>query len=267
VGLLATFCGSAAAQRLGVSARQQLISLDINNHSQHIEAIIGEEIDVTLGTIGPGNYGAPEISSAAIQYDNVELVWPPTPGGPTQIFVFHAAGQGTAEIRIAHVNSGPFARPTFVVTITVRPDARVKPDQETTSPWTNAWANLVNDARQTFTPSFPHLTAVEVELTVANPDETNGEVTLALLDDAGTVLRHVSKTVAANDCGHVRFVFAKGGVDVSPGKSYTIHLGSNSMLFGWKYVLDGYKGGSAWFNNKAVAGGRGEFLFRTYGMK
>jgi len=42
-------------------------------------------------------------------------------------------------------------------------------DQANIAAWTNAWTNLVNDVRQTFTPSLPKLVAVEVELVVGNP--------------------------------------------------------------------------------------------------
>ena len=54
------------------------------------------------------------------------------------------------------------------------------PDQANTAPWKNAWTNLLNDVRQTFTPSLPRLTRVEVELVVANPGPSDDEVTMYL---------------------------------------------------------------------------------------
>ena len=267
--LLGAFCGNAVAQP---SQASRFLSLDVNDNGRQIKATVGEELDITLGTVGPGNYGTPQVSSPAVQYEDVELAWPVTPAGPTQIYVFQAAEEGQAEIRIPHLNSGPLVKPTFVVTIVVRPSphgsrattAWMKPDQGTTAAWTTAWTNLVNDARQTFTPSLPRLTALEVELVVANPGPSQAEVTLDVMDESGTILRSVSKSITVAECEHVRFVLAKGGLKVSPGKTYSIRL-NDSMLFGWKYVVGGYKGGTAWFNNKALAGGRGEFLFRTLG--
>jgi hypothetical protein len=45
----------------------------------------------------------------------------------------------------------------------------MKLDQANTATWQNAWINLLNDVRQSFTSSLPKLVAVEVELVVANP--------------------------------------------------------------------------------------------------
>ena len=39
--------------------------------------------------------------------------------------------------------------------------ASMIPDQASTAAWTKAWTNLLNDVRQTFTPSLPRLTGVE----------------------------------------------------------------------------------------------------------
>jgi hypothetical protein len=60
---------------------------------------------------------------------------------------------------------------------------------------------------QTFTPSLPRLTGVEVELMLANPGPSDDEVTMYLCNAAGEVLASVSKTVSVADCGHVLFVF------------------------------------------------------------
>lgn len=63
--------------------------------------------------------------------------------------------------------------------------------------------------------------------------------------------------------GHVRFAF--GGLEVSPGKVYSIRL-SGGTVFGWKYVVGGYKKGSASFNGRPLLrDARSTFLFRTFG--
>jgi hypothetical protein len=86
---------------------------------------------------------------------------------------------------------------------------------------------------------------------------------MTLFDAAGQSLPTVSKTVKVADCGHVRFAF--GGLEVSPGKVYSIRL-SGETVFGWKYVVGGYQKGSASFNGRPLLqDARSTFLFRTFG--
>jgi len=54
------------------------------------------------------------------------------------------------------------------------------PDQANIAPWDKAWTNLLNDVRQTFKPSLPSLTRVEVELVVANAGPAEGEVVMSV---------------------------------------------------------------------------------------
>jgi len=139
------------------------------------------------------------------------------------------------------------------------------PDQANTAPWKNAWTNLLNDVRQTFTPSLPRLTGVEVELVVGNPGPSDGEVTMRVMNAEGKVLAVVTQIVPVDDCDHVLFILPDGGVRVSPGQVYSIAL-SGGRVFGWKYVVGGYAKGAAAFNGKPLLpGARSTFLFRTFG--
>src|SRR5579863_274793 len=185
LALLRAPYGNADAQKLKAvtaTASEQALSLDFRDNGQRVTATVGQQIEITLGTIGPGRYGEPQVSSSAIRYENVALEWPPTPGGPTQIYVFETAAEGEAEVEIAHTESGP----AFAVTIQVgspagepfKPHASVVPDQASLAKWTGAWTNLLNNARQTFTPALPRLTGVEVELVVANPGTPDDEITM-----------------------------------------------------------------------------------------
>jgi len=141
------------------------------------------------------------------------------------------------------------------------------PDQTNTATWQNAWTNLVNDVRQSFTPSLPNLIAVEVQLVLANPGPPEDHLTLTLLDSTGRSVALVSKTVPASDFEHVLFVFPNGGVQVSSGQLYSLRL-SGGTTFGWKYVVNGYEYGSASFNGQPlVPGARSTFLFQTFGKK
>ena len=75
------------------------------SHSLSISA--GRELDVTLGTVGPGEYASPPtISSSAIQFLDVEEVGPAVPAGPRQRFRFRAVAAGDAVITFHHTAGG-----------------------------------------------------------------------------------------------------------------------------------------------------------------
>jgi hypothetical protein len=76
---LATICVCATVQKVGVSStssNQQLLSLNFTNNGQQVDAAVGQRIEITLGTVGPRQYGDPQISSSVIRLDSVAL-WPP----------------------------------------------------------------------------------------------------------------------------------------------------------------------------------------------
>ncbi len=148
---------------------------------------------------------------------------------------------------------------------TAAPSPSMKPDQVNAARWDKAWTNLVNDAEQTFTPSMPRLLAVEVELVVANAGPAEDDLTLTVLDTTGQAVAVMTETVQTSDCDHTMFVIPKDGIDVTPGQTYRLKL-TGGTLFGWKYVLGGYKKGAATFNGRPLLPkARSTFLFRTFG--
>lgn len=148
---------------------------------------------------------------------------------------------------------------------TAAPSPSMKPDQVNAARWDKAWTNLVNDAEQTFTPSMPRLLAVEVELVVANAGPAEDDLTLTVLDTTGQAVAVMTETVQTSDCDHTMFVIPKDGIDVTPGHTYRLKL-TGGTLFGWKYVLGGYKKGAATFNGRPLLPkARSTFLFRTFG--
>jgi|SRR5579871_3882204 len=82
--LLSFWSLAAAAQEVGVAAigKQPVLSLTFGNNGQDLVARVGQQIEISLGSIGPRQYGAPEISSPAIRLLSTALDWPPNPGGP-----------------------------------------------------------------------------------------------------------------------------------------------------------------------------------------
>jgi hypothetical protein len=272
-------CGIANAQSAVASitnSRQHALRLTFANNGQHLSAAVGQQLEITLGTVGPQQYGTPQVSSEAVRFESRSLVVPVNPGGPRFVYIFAAAAEGEAEIKVPIIDSDNpdlTKRLTFAVIIRVASaaghrsaqHASMTPDQANTAPWKNGWMNLLNDVRQTFTPSLSVLTGVEVELAVANAGPSDDEITLNLGDGEGNLLAVVSKIVPVTDCSHVRFAFPNGGVPVSPWHLYSIGLRGGS-LFGWKYVAGGYPNGDASFNGKPLSpDSRSTFLFRTFG--
>jgi hypothetical protein len=279
-------CAHAEAQRANASppsSKQELLSLNFTNNGQHLTATVGQRIEISLGTIGPKQYGDPQISSPAIQLDSVGIDWPPNPGGATHIYMFEAAAEGEAEVKVPVVNWDPVVtkevaeKLTFTATIRVGPASgnlsrlhtSLRLDQANKAPWKNGCAVVYPTLRQTFTPSLPRVTGVEVELVVANPGPASGEINMMLLDPENRGLALVSKSVALSDCSHVLFFLPKGGARVTPGQVYTIELGSSDTVFGWKYVVGGYPSGVASFHDipgKPLSQQtHNSFLFRTFG--
>jgi len=270
--------GKPSAQEASQSstiAKQQVLSLNYTNNGQHFAAALGQQIEITLGAKSACE---PQVSSLAIRLESVAEDWPPNPGITTYFYIFDAAAQGEAQVKVPITDCSNPDLPggvTFTVTIGVgqaagepsTPYASRTTDQANTASWKDAWINLeYNVLRQTFTPSLPRLTGVEVEMVAGNPGPASAEVTMTLLNAKGEVLSLVSKTVAVGDCGHVLFVLPKGGWPVSPGQVYSIEVNGGRGVFGWKYVVGGYKNGAASFNGKPILrDARCTFLFRTFG--
>ena len=111
-------CGIASAGSAAPSQDAQLptTGLQLTNTSRDsvIELKVGDNVVLTLQTIGPGDYGKPELSSAAVSFDGTSLVSPPNPGGPQRSYVFHAVAAGEATLTIPHSVGATF-RLTFHV--------------------------------------------------------------------------------------------------------------------------------------------------------
>lgn len=110
-----TACGGQSAAGSN-GAAQPPIALSQGATGSNLDASPTQEIDITLQTIGPGEYGTPSISSDSVRFLEVTTPAALTPGGSTQEFRFEAENAGTAVVTIPHtVKSEPFD-----VTITVQ---------------------------------------------------------------------------------------------------------------------------------------------------
>ena len=106
--LLTVGCGPTASK---------IISLDNGNTGQSVVAAVGEKIEVTLQTVGPGQYGDPIVSSGSVKFLEESSAGTPNPGGPRQLYRFEAVSSGQANITIPHTDGLPDA---FTITVTVK---------------------------------------------------------------------------------------------------------------------------------------------------
>ena len=78
-------------------------SLNSGDNGRLLSVGLGDEIDVTLQTIGPGEYDEhPSVSSPAIAFSKVSILTPANPAGPRQLFQFTAVAAGHTVISIPH---------------------------------------------------------------------------------------------------------------------------------------------------------------------
>lgn len=110
----------AALFALGCGLTKTQVSLTNADNGRSIAVVVGDEIDVTLQTIGPGEYGTPVLSSRSIRFLGVSYPGPQNPGGPRQLFRFEAVVVGRAEITMTQVNRDPLPPISFAITIEVR---------------------------------------------------------------------------------------------------------------------------------------------------
>ena len=97
------------------------IRLDNSSNGRSISAAPGDEIEITLQTIGPGQYLMPTVAGPILSLG--EFAAPvQNPGGPKQIFLFQAVAVGRGEIRIIHTIQEPPVpqTPAFAITVEVR---------------------------------------------------------------------------------------------------------------------------------------------------
>jgi hypothetical protein len=108
---------AAAALTLGACNGETATSvLEVDHVSQSIAARVGQEVDITLGTVGPGEYASiPSISSPAVRFLDVSDVGPYVPAGVRQRFRFTARASGVAIITFRHSGTNPVVTDTVAV--------------------------------------------------------------------------------------------------------------------------------------------------------
>ncbi len=122
--MLRAMCGlMGVALLLAVGCRLFHDTIPLNNADSGRSIVISvhDQIKVTLGTVGPGQYDDPILSSDAVQYVGQSTPGPPVPAGVRQEFRFEGVRVGHVDLTIPH--SGEFAQgpptPPFTLKIEV----------------------------------------------------------------------------------------------------------------------------------------------------
>jgi hypothetical protein len=103
------------------SSGNQTISLGNADAGRTVVAAVGDTIEVTLQTIGPGQYGNPILSSGSVMFLGESPAGVQNPAGPRQLYRFEAVARGAADITIPHSGDRPEGPiPAFAITVEVR---------------------------------------------------------------------------------------------------------------------------------------------------
>lgn len=92
-----------------------MLSLNGTDQGEKVSTKVGQEIIVTLQTVGPGQYETPRISSSSVRFEGSSFPKEQIPAGPRQVYRFVAAAVGQAKIEILHSQRNPAYQITFQV--------------------------------------------------------------------------------------------------------------------------------------------------------
>jgi hypothetical protein len=97
-----------AALAISACGGKDPVAVSIVGRSQSLTVPVGTQFNVTLQTIGPGEYSSPPtVSSAAVHFLDVSQTAITVPAGPTQRFRFDATTRGKAIIVFQHTGNNP----------------------------------------------------------------------------------------------------------------------------------------------------------------
>jgi hypothetical protein len=92
----------AVTMSCGEDSGPATLQLNRADSGRTIAVPVGEKLVLTLQTIGPGQFGVPEVSSPVLRLLSSGLSPLQNPGGPRQVFELRAESPGKADLRIPH---------------------------------------------------------------------------------------------------------------------------------------------------------------------
>ena len=140
-------------------------------------------------------------------------------------------------------------------------------DQSNLPAWAGGWTHVNPTAEgraamwQTFTPSRPNLTAVEINILTITPGRGDDTLTVEIAKD-GDILATTECYVEDGFDGLLRFEFPQI-VPLVPEEIYELMVrDTGTVRFGWKYASNTYERGSRYVNQQERPGT--DWLFQTY---
>jgi hypothetical protein len=106
---------SAGSNEADAGAANSTLEVGADVEGTTVMVDVGEELILTLQTIGPGNYEEAMVMGDALESLGSEYATLQNPGGPTQLFHFRGVAPGQATVSIPHTT-----RPTFAFQIAVQ---------------------------------------------------------------------------------------------------------------------------------------------------
>jgi hypothetical protein len=148
--------------------------------------------------------------------------------------------------------------------------AAEKVDQSNLPEWAGGWTHINPDPNgqarmwQTFTPNYPNITAVEIDILTVNPGAFNDIITVEIAKE-GEVLASTERNVEYGFEGLLRFEFDET-VPVIPGKLYELKVHDTGLTrFGWKYASNTYDAGTRYVSAAERPGT--DWFFQTYSLE
>ena len=86
-----------------------------SDSSQTLSLEVGQELDLTVGTVGPGAYQSPTITGSSVAFLGDSTIGPYTPAGPRQLFRFKGVSVGQAIVVLIHSGNQPAISDTVLV--------------------------------------------------------------------------------------------------------------------------------------------------------
>ena len=89
---------------------------NLASEGQTLRVAVGEELDLTLQTVGPGEYQSPpSVSSSSLQFLDATPITPTSRWGIAQVFRFKGVAPGQAIVVIRHSGNSPVMSDTVNV--------------------------------------------------------------------------------------------------------------------------------------------------------
>ena len=83
--------------------------------SQTVALRVGQQLNLTVGTVGPGLYQTPAIAGRSVTFLGDSVIGPITPAGPRQLFRFMGVAAGASVIVLTHSGNEPTITDTIMV--------------------------------------------------------------------------------------------------------------------------------------------------------